>query len=153
VAENYFGILSAVFWVLRKQIDSKPSKATSITYACIHLHKFLRHNYGSCQKYFPPGTLDYKDTNWGCIIFSCWWNEPFPFTPMQPARGRTTKEESHLISTFWLQEQCHGKQTFVNYLLCQVVLKLRVYLTNAYFCILLMFPLVSRTSAMHSWTA
>lgn len=40
--ENIFGIMSAVFRVLRKPILLQPDKATIIVLCCVYLHNFLR---------------------------------------------------------------------------------------------------------------
>lgn len=42
VVENSFGILSAVFRVLRKPLLVEPAKASTVIQCCIYLHNFLR---------------------------------------------------------------------------------------------------------------
>jgi len=42
VVENVFGILSAVFRVLRKPMLLEPNNAEKVVFACIYLHNFLR---------------------------------------------------------------------------------------------------------------
>lgn len=42
VVENVFGILSAVFRVLRKPMLLEPDNAEHVVFACIYLHNFLR---------------------------------------------------------------------------------------------------------------
>lgn len=124
-----------MYWVLRKPTDAKPSKATSLMYACIQLHNFLGHNYRSCHKYFPPETFNNDHTNLGCVLPQPLAEWTIPTQPIQPARGRNclTAEriKTHLLSTFWLWEEWHGKQTFPNNLLYQVVMKTQSILTKS----------------------
>ena len=42
IIENTFGILSAIFRVLRKPLLLKPESAIIITLSCVYLHNFLR---------------------------------------------------------------------------------------------------------------
>lgn len=58
VVENVFGILSAVFRVLRRPLLLEPEKAEIIVMACIYLHNFLRKNQSSKHIYTPNGTFD-----------------------------------------------------------------------------------------------
>ncbi|XP_029340998.1 uncharacterized protein LOC115033115 [Acyrthosiphon pisum] len=57
VVENAFGILSAVFRVLRKSMALQPEIASKIVLTTIYLHNFLRKR-PSCLIYTPPGSLD-----------------------------------------------------------------------------------------------
>ena len=41
IVENAFGILSAVFCVLRKHLLLQPHKASLVTMICVHLHNYL----------------------------------------------------------------------------------------------------------------
>nr|CAH7762571.1 unnamed protein product [Callosobruchus chinensis] len=59
--ENVFGILSAVFRVLRKPILLTPQKAQIITLTCCYLHNFLMKQKSSSQLYTPPGSFDTED--------------------------------------------------------------------------------------------
>nr|CAI5844914.1 unnamed protein product [Callosobruchus analis] len=61
VVENAFGILSAVFRVLRKPILLKPEKARYIVMTTVCLHNFLRRNKQSRNVYTPSGTFDEED--------------------------------------------------------------------------------------------
>jgi len=44
IVENAFGILSAIFRVLRKRMLLEPDSAVLVVMACIHLHNFIRKN-------------------------------------------------------------------------------------------------------------
>nr|CAI5829731.1 unnamed protein product [Callosobruchus analis] len=61
VVENAFGILSAVFRVLRKPILLEPEKARYIVMTTVCLHNFLRRNKQSRNVYTPSGTFDEED--------------------------------------------------------------------------------------------
>lgn len=64
VIENVFGIMSAVFRVLRKIMLLSPEKATTVILTCVYLHNFLRRSRNSQNLYTPPGTFDAdKDGN------------------------------------------------------------------------------------------
>lgn len=58
VVENVFGIVSAVFRVLRKPILIGPEKAALIVMTVAHLHNFLRKSSTSCQIYTPRDMFD-----------------------------------------------------------------------------------------------
>lgn len=73
VVENAFGILSAVFRVLRKPMLLEPSKATLITLSTIYLHNYLRKSNASRQIYTPPGTFDVEED--GKLIPGSWRRE------------------------------------------------------------------------------
>lgn len=70
VVENAFGILSAVFRVLRKPMLLEPSKATLIVLATLYLHNYLRKSVASRQIYTPPGTFDQEED--GKLIPGSW---------------------------------------------------------------------------------
>lgn len=58
VVENVFGILSAVFRVLRKPMLLEPSKAELVITTCVYLHNYLRKNKSSRDTYSPPDFFD-----------------------------------------------------------------------------------------------
>lgn len=58
VVENVFGIVSAVFRVLRKPMLLKPEKASTVVLTVALLHNFLRRRPESIALYNPPGTFD-----------------------------------------------------------------------------------------------
>lgn len=70
VVENVFGIMSAVFRVLRKPMLLQPENATLVVNAIAHLHNFLRRNRRSRDLYTPPGSFD-RD-NLGVITPGSW---------------------------------------------------------------------------------
>ncbi|CAH2014684.1 unnamed protein product [Acanthoscelides obtectus] len=70
IVENVFGIMSAVFRVLRKVMLVSPEKATLVVLACIYLHNFLRKSKHSRNTYTPSGTFD--DEKEGKIIPGQW---------------------------------------------------------------------------------
>lgn len=56
--ENAFGILSAVFRVLRKPVLLELNKAEIVITACVYLHNYLRKNKSSRDAYSPPNFFD-----------------------------------------------------------------------------------------------
>lgn len=60
VVENVFGILSAVFRVLRKPMLLEPNKAEIVITACVYLHNYLRKNKSSRDAYSPSDFFDRK---------------------------------------------------------------------------------------------
>lgn len=73
VVENAFGILSAVFRVLRKPMLLEPKKASLVVLSTIYLHNFLRQSECSRNIYNPPGTFDFEKD--GRIFEGSWRNE------------------------------------------------------------------------------
>lgn len=70
VVENVFGIMSAVFRLLRKPLLIEPEKAKYIVMTAVYLHNFLRRNNRYKNLYTPPGTLD-SEIN-GEVIAGSW---------------------------------------------------------------------------------
>lgn len=58
IVENAFGILSAVFRVLRKPMLLQPDKASLIVMTCVYLHNYLMEREASRKLYNSPGMLD-----------------------------------------------------------------------------------------------
>ena len=58
IIENVFGIMSAVFRVLRKVMLLSPQKAKTVVLTCVYLHNVLRKNKLSRNTYTPQGTFD-----------------------------------------------------------------------------------------------
>ena len=73
VSENAFGILSAVFRVLRKPLLLEPEKAEIVVMATICLHNFLRRSSTSRNIYTPDGTFDREEN--GEVIPGTWRSE------------------------------------------------------------------------------
>ncbi|KAF0752009.1 protein ANTAGONIST OF LIKE HETEROCHROMATIN PROTEIN 1-like [Aphis craccivora] len=71
--ENVFGIMSAVFRILRKPILLNPNKTRLVTECCVLLHNFLRRSKESKNMYTPPGTFDMEQN--GQIFNGSWRNE------------------------------------------------------------------------------
>jgi len=82
VVENSFGIVSAIFRVLRKPMLLEPEKATIITLTCVHLHNFLRKSVSSRTSYTPPGIFDIEDVDGGTIIPGQWRRDQNNLTPL-----------------------------------------------------------------------
>lgn len=73
VVENVFGILSAVFRVLRKPMLLEPNKAELVITTCVYLHNYLRKNKSSREAYSPPDIFD-RDVE-GLSIDGTWRQE------------------------------------------------------------------------------
>lgn len=73
VSENAFGILSAVFRVLRKPLLLEPKKAELVVLTTICLHNFLRRSPSSRNIYAPDGFFDKEDD--GRLIEGSWRHE------------------------------------------------------------------------------
>lgn len=58
IVENAFGILSAVFRVLRKPLLLQPDKASLIIMTCMYLHNYLMKRKASRKLYNSPGMMD-----------------------------------------------------------------------------------------------
>jgi len=74
IIENTFGIMSAVFRVLRKPILIEPEKVTFVVLYCIYLHNFLRKSRSSRNIYTPPGVFDTNNVQ-GYITEGTWRND------------------------------------------------------------------------------
>ncbi|XP_046141226.1 uncharacterized protein LOC123987698 isoform X1 [Osmia bicornis bicornis] len=93
VVENAFGILSAVFRVLRKPILLEPKKASKVVLTTIYLHNFLRKGITSRQTYTPVGTFDTEID--GEIISGRWRNDQ-EMTSLLPIRNIPRKTKEHI---------------------------------------------------------
>lgn len=111
VVENVFGIMSAVFRVLRKPLLLEPEKAQLIVLTVAHLHNFLRRDRTSRQFYTPPGTFD-QETEQGHLIEGNWrtmFDEnaasflPLPNTPRRSTR--TAQEVRLELAEFFITEE------------------------------------------------
>lgn len=74
VTENSFGILSAVFRVLRKPMLLEAEKVRDVVLTTLFLHNFLRRSETSRDIYTPPGTFDNELPN-GTVIEGNWRKE------------------------------------------------------------------------------
>lgn len=73
IIENVFGIMSAVFRVLRKVMLLSPEKATTVVLTCVYMHNFLRKSKLSRNIYTPHGAFD--EDNEGEVISGTWRHE------------------------------------------------------------------------------
>lgn len=98
IIENIFGIMSAVFRVLRKPMLIEPhtQKATKVVLCCVYLHNFLRKSHSSRNIYTPLGIFDAEVE--GHVIEGSWRNDsnPSSFLPLNRV-GRKPSQSSHFI--------------------------------------------------------
>lgn len=111
VVENVFGILSAVFRVLRKPLLLEPEKAQLIVLTVAHLHNFLRRNKTSRQLYTPPGTFD-QETELGMLVEGNWRTttdkNAASFLPLRntPRRSAQTAQQIRLeLAEYFITEE------------------------------------------------
>lgn len=81
IIENVFGIMSAVFRVLRKPIALNAEKTKKIILACCVLHNYLLDT--NKQKYASSNTFDREDED-GNILPGEWRREEAPNGTMHP---------------------------------------------------------------------
>jgi len=111
VVENVFGIMSAVFRVLRKPLLLEPEKAQLIVLTVAHLHNFLRRDRTSRQLYTPPGTFD-QETEQGHLIEGNWRTmfdeNAASFLPLAniPRRSTRTAQEVRMeLAEYFITEE------------------------------------------------
>nr|CAH7715380.1 unnamed protein product [Callosobruchus chinensis] len=95
VVQNVFGILAAVFRVLRKPMLLQPEKAEKIVLTCVLLHNYLRKNAKTRSSYNPPGTFDKENLETGTIEPGSWRRDPQPsasFLPLMNIPRKATME-------------------------------------------------------------
>lgn len=92
VVENAFGILSAVFRVLRKPMLLQPDVAAKVTMTTIYLHNFLR-SHASSEVYTPPGSLDTEKE--GEVVNGRWRSDQ-QMTSMLPIRNVPRRTPEHV---------------------------------------------------------
>lgn len=108
VVENAFGILSAVFRILRKPLILEPDKARKTILACIYLHNYLRKSKTSKSSYLPSGTFDIENTDTGTVTPGRWrTNEGelisfLPLTRTARKASMTAQEIRNEMSDFFL---------------------------------------------------
>ncbi|KAJ8939902.1 hypothetical protein NQ318_023243, partial [Aromia moschata] len=86
IVENVFGIMSAVFRVLRKPILLQPDKATNIAMTCALLHNFLKRSKNSKSLYNPTCSFD-TENEYGVIQPGSWRNDRDGITSLIPMRN------------------------------------------------------------------
>lgn len=103
VVENVFGIMSAVFRVLRKPMLLEPEKAQNVVMAVACLHNFLRKSKSSKNVYTPPGTFDEQDSE-GNILPGNWRNETnfqaSSFLPINSIPRKSSMESKDIRENF-----------------------------------------------------
>lgn len=105
IIENVFGIMSAVFRVLRSRILLSPAKAGQVTKACVVLHNFLITR--NQRVYAPNGSFDRFLPN-GTLMEGNWRSESpgssfFPLEPMS-SNNCTAKEIREEFEHFFVAE-------------------------------------------------
>lgn len=84
IVENVFGIMSAVFRILRSPMALAPEKVSDIVMTCVLLHNFLRRSNNSKQNYTPHGTFD-TEIN-GEVQPGLWRSDQNGITSLVPIR-------------------------------------------------------------------
>lgn len=92
LVENVFGIMSAVFRVLRKPILLEPQKVQKVVLACVHLHNYLRNSRSSRNIYTHQGSLD-SEVN-GEVTKGSWRQDTATVTSLFPIRRVARKTSS-----------------------------------------------------------
>ncbi|XP_046143098.1 uncharacterized protein LOC123988136 [Osmia bicornis bicornis] len=95
VVENAFGILAAVFRVLRKPMLLSPEKASVVVLTTTVLHNFLRQRPDSSRLYTPPGTMDNEDE--GVLRGGNWREQGNEMGALLPLRGVPRRTTSALL--------------------------------------------------------
>ncbi|KAK7575721.1 hypothetical protein V9T40_012007 [Parthenolecanium corni] len=90
--ENVFGIMAAVFRILRKPILLEPNKARIVVQTCVVLHNFLRRSENSRNSYSPPGMFDSQEH--GKVIPGLWRRDNDSISSLLPfpSVGRRTAQ-------------------------------------------------------------
>ncbi|XP_063366030.1 uncharacterized protein LOC134676522 isoform X1 [Cydia fagiglandana] len=107
VVENVFGIVSAVFRVLRKPMLLEPNHASSVVMAITHLHNYLRKSDESSDIYTPSGTFDHEIEG---VVRPGNWRNDSELTSLfalerRPRRTSTTaKQIRHEIAEYCSRE-------------------------------------------------
>lgn len=86
IVENVFGILSAVFRVLRSPMLLQPDKVSDIVMTCTLLHNFLRKSKTSRSIYNPVGTFD-NDKGDAIVQSGSWRNDQEGVTSIKPIKN------------------------------------------------------------------
>ena len=98
IVENVFGIVSAVFRVLRKPLLVQPDSVKTKTLACAHLHNFLRRSITYQQLYTPPRIFDASDMDYDTLIPGTWRQNELPtveltLLPLKPTQENNNNDE------------------------------------------------------------
>lgn len=101
IIENVFGIMSAIFRVLRKPILLSPEKTTNVVMTCVLLHNYLRKSKTSRPLYSPKDTFDTESN--GIFKAGSWRNEESNRTSLLPLKKIARKpglEAKHVRDAF-----------------------------------------------------
>ncbi|XP_037303438.1 protein ALP1-like [Manduca sexta] len=88
IVENAFGILSAVFRVLRKPMLLQPDKASLVVITCVYLHNYLMKRKASRKLYNSPGMMDRIEDD---VVIPGQWRKYGPFIIISPVTQHWTK--------------------------------------------------------------
>lgn len=86
IMENVFGIVSAIFRVLRKLILLSSKKTQIVVMAACCLHNYLKKSRHSKNIYTPPGSF-HQETDEGNVIPGNWRHEKLSETSFLPLRN------------------------------------------------------------------
>lgn len=92
IVENAFGILSAVFRVLRKPLLLEPEKSKLIVLTCVYLHNFLRKSEADM---YASNMFDTETDDRNGIIQGAWRRENQDLTSFLPLRRVPRKSSNH----------------------------------------------------------
>lgn len=93
IIENVFGILSARFRVLRRNVELSKEKVTQIVCAVCVLHNFIMSSTQSASAYAPNGSFDVENED-GTITPGNWRNEVD--APLQALEMNTSRNPTFL---------------------------------------------------------
>lgn len=94
VVENVFGIMSAVFRILRKPLLLEPEKSSLIVMTVVLLHNFLRRRPQSAELYTPKGTFDCEEE--GVVRNGTWRGDADIMSSLLPLRRIARRTRSTL---------------------------------------------------------
>lgn len=116
IVENVFGIMSAVFRVLRKPMLLEPKKAEVVVMATAYLHNFLR-RHNSRNTYTPPDFLD-NENDQGLVIEGRWRQEvqaeQGSLLPLRRVPRRSTNQAEYIRNEFAEYFVSNGAITWQN---------------------------------------
>lgn len=92
IVENVFGIMTAVFRVLRKPSLLEPQKVQKVVLACVHLHNYLRKSKSSRYIYTHQGSLDSEVK--GVLANGSWRQDSGTTSSLIPIRKVARKTSS-----------------------------------------------------------
>lgn len=105
IIEIVFGIMSARFRILQKNIELGPEKAKIIVSAICVLHNFLIDR--SRQNYMPANSIDSEIIQNGIVVNGSWRNETNQLESLEPVDSDTcdsAKEIRNELMDYFLKE-------------------------------------------------